>query len=611
MADTSEPDVFPVKFVLSEQRQMFIVFSIQEVIMKVIFSIIKKFSLGTLFVLAACLNTSIFSMDGDKKYNADVAQRRAPAVMNLEMQFKIKGEQLNAEAIKKVEAILGYTFKDKKLLVQALTTREKDPKINYERFELLGDKVLDAVLIQLLLHEFKDANEGALTDARQALVSQEPMAALCLRLGLHEYLQHTKLSIPISTLCDVIESSIGALYEDGGEEASQNFVLRCFLPMIKDKKCPQMMTNIMRVAAKEARVNIEYVWKGDGCTLAAKSGKGNVTTNFNSTGKQDKKRLAAYLAGRDYITRNLDKKYQESLVRLAIDPDYEPLDKVPTLSIKWKLGEQENFRSRLHTLTQMLGQEKPEYDFQPGDEAAGARFVCTLDTHLCKPVTCAALTKNEAAEAVAEITYKEIQKSAVLTENTDIDAKILASLNMQNPISSLNEMCQSSHVNGPTYTSYFKPKNDTVAFYTCMDAPWLMTRIKGPVRTTEREARAGVAARTAALLYHCSNSYIEPKKLQLLCVVRDNKEPMGVLIRLCQCTDLEKPIVETHMCEGVVANGIQFETAITVADKSWGTKIIKGLKAGSKAEAEKDAAQRALNYVTNKIFKDELASAQA
>lgn len=537
---------------------------------------------------------------------------------NLKLTYKIKSKELDAAAIKKIEGSIGYQFKNKKLLVQALTTRAKDSKRNYERQEYFGDTVLEMMVTKILLRKYPDATEGALTAAGSVLVRQEALAALCLRLGLHEYLQDTKPVIPISSLCDIIESITGAIYEDGGEKAAQEFTLRFFLPMVQDKKCPQQMAKIILAAAKETREDISYKKSKKGYVLVKSSGTGLVTKlQFQkkvpkSKTKADPARLALYRAEKAFIQRELDAKYQQYLVRLAIDLGYKPLAKLPTLNLSWNVGEKINFRVRLHTLMQMLGCKAPAYVVREDTESAASRFVCTLTYHPFKPVASSAATKAEAEEAVAEVAYKQVQKTVLVTEEFVFDSKkAIDDLDPKDPVACLNLLCQKLGLRTPTYISCVREKNNSAVLYTCLNAPWLTTEIRGPSCATVNESKAAVARKLISLIKHFAESSIEPKRLQALCTLGNAQDSVSVLHSLCQTCSLEQPKMETHICEGPVSDGILFQTVTTVADKHWGNKVITGEKSHSKTGAEKSAATKILNYFANKMFEEEIASARA
>ncbi len=44
--------------------------------------------------------------------------------------------------LKKLQEILKLNFKDKELLIQAITHKSSNSQINYEKLEFLGDRVL-------------------------------------------------------------------------------------------------------------------------------------------------------------------------------------------------------------------------------------------------------------------------------------------------------------------------------------------------------------------------------------------------------------------------------------------------------------------------------------
>ena len=94
----------------------------------------------------------------------------------------------------KVEDILGYSFKERSFLLQALThasyTRN-DLTESYERLEFLGDAVLDyLVTAHIFSSSREDAKPGQMTDCRSALVNNNLLAALVANANLHPFLLH-------------------------------------------------------------------------------------------------------------------------------------------------------------------------------------------------------------------------------------------------------------------------------------------------------------------------------------------------------------------------------------------------------------------------------------
>lgn len=143
-----------------------------------------------------------------------------------------------ATSIETVQRLLGYRFRQPRLLEEALThksysneRRGKDRKQN-ERLEFLGDAVLSLVMSEYLAAEFQDSSEGALSKLKAQLVSEASLAKAArrmklgrlLRLGKGEEL--SKGREKHSLLADALEALIAAVYLDGGIDASRTFTLR-------------------------------------------------------------------------------------------------------------------------------------------------------------------------------------------------------------------------------------------------------------------------------------------------------------------------------------------------------------------------------------------------
>ncbi len=127
-----------------------------------------------------------------------------------------------------LEEILGYSFKRKVLLTQALTPpvlQQRKQGKAFERLEFLGDRVLGLVIAEALYVHYAHDEEGKLAKRLSYLTSREFCHVIAERIDLAQF-------IPIkvdelkgtSILANCIESVIAALYIDGGLEASQNFI---------------------------------------------------------------------------------------------------------------------------------------------------------------------------------------------------------------------------------------------------------------------------------------------------------------------------------------------------------------------------------------------------
>ena len=118
---------------------------------------------------------------------------------------------------KKLEAQLGYTFRDPDSLTQALTHRSAGKSHN-ERLEFLGDAILDMVIAELLFDRYPEATEGMLSRMRANLVNRDVLADVAaslelgnsLNLGTGERKSGGKRRASI--LADAVEALLAAIY---------------------------------------------------------------------------------------------------------------------------------------------------------------------------------------------------------------------------------------------------------------------------------------------------------------------------------------------------------------------------------------------------------------
>ncbi len=131
-----------------------------------------------------------------------------------------------------LEKTIGVSFRNKDLIVQALThrsaTRQSRILGHNERFEFLGDAVLELVATEYLF-QFTDKSEGELTNWRSALVNGEHLASVARDLKIGEYILMSRGEVASggrdkdSTLANTLEAIIGALYLDQGFDATKKF----------------------------------------------------------------------------------------------------------------------------------------------------------------------------------------------------------------------------------------------------------------------------------------------------------------------------------------------------------------------------------------------------
>jgi len=171
-----------------------------------------------------------------------------------------------------LEKKIGYVFKNKHLLQQALThsSLTGDVQKNYERLEFLGDRVLGVSMAHLLYFTFKKEPEGFLSPRFVSLVRKETVAEVARELNLNQFIKANpiELSNNENVLCDVMEAVIGAVCLDGGFETAINFVDRHFKKHIERNAAPERdyKTALQELAHRmKAQVPVYEVIKKEGC----------------------------------------------------------------------------------------------------------------------------------------------------------------------------------------------------------------------------------------------------------------------------------------------------------------------------------------------------------
>ena len=137
-----------------------------------------------------------------------------------------------------LEAKLGHVFRDRSLLVRALThksytseSRPTDIHADNEQLEFFGDSILGFIVSEALVSNFPTLPEGRLSRGKSHLVSARWLYQVAGRLGLGEFLQLGRGEergggrVKPSLLANALEAVIAALYLDAGMDVARRFVL--------------------------------------------------------------------------------------------------------------------------------------------------------------------------------------------------------------------------------------------------------------------------------------------------------------------------------------------------------------------------------------------------
>ena len=137
----------------------------------------------------------------------------------------------------KLEEKIGYVFRDRNLLVTALThisyanERHAQGCHSYERLEFLGDSILGLVTAEYLYAHDPVLPEGRMTKLRAELVCETSLHKTALALGLGNYMrlgkgeERTGGRERPSILADMVESIIAAIYLDSGMASAKHFIM--------------------------------------------------------------------------------------------------------------------------------------------------------------------------------------------------------------------------------------------------------------------------------------------------------------------------------------------------------------------------------------------------
>ena len=169
-----------------------------------------------------------------------------------------------------LEKQIGYIFKDESHLDIAFTHKSYANELmikgreSYERYEFLGDAILEYLVSRYLFNEYKDKAEGELTKLRASLVCEFTLSKISRELSLGKYGFFSKGerqsggSNRDSILCDMFESLLGAIYLDGGLDEADKFVKAFLLTDIEHKKLFYDSKTRLQEYAQKNSISITY-----------------------------------------------------------------------------------------------------------------------------------------------------------------------------------------------------------------------------------------------------------------------------------------------------------------------------------------------------------------
>ncbi|WP_419769307.1 MAG: ribonuclease III [Candidatus Marinarcus sp.] len=130
-----------------------------------------------------------------------------------------------------LEKCLDYQFKNRDLIIEALTHKSYKKPYNNERLEFLGDAVLNLIVGEYLYTKFPKSNEGELSKIRASLVNETGFTKLANDIHLGDYIyisvaeERNNGREKASILSDAFEAIMGAIYLESGLEKLKPIML--------------------------------------------------------------------------------------------------------------------------------------------------------------------------------------------------------------------------------------------------------------------------------------------------------------------------------------------------------------------------------------------------
>ena len=175
--------------------------------------------------------------------------------------------------LEEFEKIIGYSFNNKSLLINALThssyvnenRSETTVPSDNERLEFFGDAIIEFYISEYLFTQYKDIPEGDLTKLRASLVCEQSLARCSENLQLGSFLfmgkgesQSGGRERP-SIISDAFEALTAAIYLDSGAGSVKKFLDEHLLKVLENKNLFfDAKTRLQEMVQKHPESELKY-----------------------------------------------------------------------------------------------------------------------------------------------------------------------------------------------------------------------------------------------------------------------------------------------------------------------------------------------------------------
>ncbi len=221
------------------------------------------------------------------------------------------GDKMNN--LHELENKLGYSFKNPKLLRDALTHRSflnecSDKRICNERLEFLGDAVLQTSVSDYIYKNYPDLGEGKMSQIRSVVVCENGLYMFAKEIDLGKYINIShgeELSNgreKPSILSDTVEAIIAAVYMDSDFITAYGFVIshleKYIISAVANKKSELDYKSRLQEYALSIGGTVEYRLIGESGpdhdkTFIAEAVYGSIKAQGSGSGKKKAQQQAA------------------------------------------------------------------------------------------------------------------------------------------------------------------------------------------------------------------------------------------------------------------------------------------------------------------------------
>lgn len=180
---------------------------------------------------------------------------------------------MDRQLTEELEEIIGYHFRDRNLLIKALThssflNENKNPDAfpeDNERLEFFGDAIIEFLVSEYLFRQYAGIAEGDLTRLRASLVCEQSLAQCSRQIRLGEFLRMGKGEEATggreraSVTSDAFEALTAAIYLDSGWQSAEEFVREHLLRAMESGTLFfDAKTRLQETVQKKGGRNLQY-----------------------------------------------------------------------------------------------------------------------------------------------------------------------------------------------------------------------------------------------------------------------------------------------------------------------------------------------------------------